>query len=211
MGSHVSSSADSSHGPLSEKRSRTVHSILGAAMQIVMEEGVAGLSMSALAQRAGVSRQTIYNYFPDVEAVLAGLMEMGDAGDSGLADLMESENDPCAALGVFVDAVVASAASGHPSAMALAPSLPAPLRDAITAHQRHTEHLVIDVLRRGQADGRFRADLDPELDGRLLCRAALAAAELAGEPDLDASRLAEHLSTNLLRMVVAEGSTPTNR
>jgi AcrR family transcriptional regulator len=207
MGSHA---ADSSHGALSEKRSRTVHSILGAAMQIVMEEGVAGLSMSALAQRAGMSRQTIYNYFPDVEAVLTGLVEMGDAGDTELARRMEGEDDPRAALCVFVDAVVASAASGHPSAVALAPALPATLRNAIAAHQRHTERLVVDVLRRGQEEGRFRADLDPELDGRLFCRAALAAAELAVEPDVEAARLAEHLGADLLRMVVAEGSTPAN-
>ena len=209
MGSHVAR-GDSTFATLSEKRSRTVHSILGAALQIVMEEGVAGLSMSALAQRAGVSRQTLYNYFPDVEAVLAGLMEMGDAGDTELAGRMEGEDDPRAALCVFVDAIVTSAASEHPSAVALAPALPATLRDAITAHQRHTEGLVVDVLRRGQEDGRFRADLDPDLDGRVLCRAALAAAELAVEPDIDVARLAKHLRADLLRMVVVEGSTLEN-
>ena len=72
-------------GQLSERRSRTRTSILVAAMHIVGEEGIAGLSMSALAARAGVSRQTLYNYCPDVDAVLAGMVELEDALQALLA------------------------------------------------------------------------------------------------------------------------------
>ena len=196
------------HGPLSEKRSRTVHGILGAAMQIVMEEGVAGLSMSAIAERAGVSRQTLYSYYPDVEAVLAGVVAMGDEGDAELIERLQDENDARLALGSFVDAMVATAASGHPSPTALTVALPVTLRRALAEHAQQTERLVVELLRRGQEDGSFRADLDPALDGRLLFRATLAVAELAAEPGMDQQRMAQHLKTALLRAVAAEDPTP---
>lgn len=196
------------HEPLSERRSRTVHGILGTAMQMVMEEGVAGLSMSALAQRAGVSRQTLYSYYPDVEAVIAGIVAMGDEGDADLVERLQAESDARLALGLFVDAVVASGAAGHPSPTALTAALPATLRRAAAGHAQRTEQLIVDVLRRGQADGSFRADLDPALDGRLLFRATLAAAELAAEPEADEHRIAEHLKTALLRAIAAEDPMP---
>ena len=190
---------------LSERRTRTVHSILGAAMRIVEEEGIAGLSMSNLAQRAGVSRQTLYNYYPDVDAVLGGLVEMGDAGTDDLAAQLSAAPDAAASLALFVSAVVTSVAAGHPSPMALASALPASHRDALAAHQQDTEGLVRIILRQGREEGTFRADIDPELDGRILYRAAFAAAELARGPDADPDALARHLTRDLLAMVAAAG------
>ena len=191
------------HGGLSEKRSRTVSGILAAALQIVSEEGVAGLTMSALASRAGVSRQTLYNYFPDADAVLTGLVEMGDAGAAHLAGRVQAEEDPRAAVRVIVKELVESVAAGHPSPIALTAALPAGLREAMVEHEEQAERVLVDVLRRGRDDGAFRADVDPELDGRILYRAAFAGAELAGRTGIEVDVLAEHLSANLLRMVVA--------
>lgn len=45
--------------------------VLDAALGLLRERGLAGLTMSALAERAGVSRATLYHYFPDVDHVLA--------------------------------------------------------------------------------------------------------------------------------------------
>ncbi len=115
MTSNGATGTDPHAAVLSERRTRTVHSILGAAMRIVEEEGIAGLSMSNLAQRAGVSRQTLYNYFPDVDAVLRGLAEMGDAGTEDLAARLSAEPDARASLALFVDTVVSSVAAGEPA------------------------------------------------------------------------------------------------
>jgi AcrR family transcriptional regulator len=41
-----------------------------AAAELVGERGLAGVTMSAIAERAGVGRATLYKHFPDVEAVL---------------------------------------------------------------------------------------------------------------------------------------------
>lgn len=189
------------HGQLSERRSRTVDGLLMAAMSIVTEEGIAGLSMSALAARAGVSRQTLYNYYADVDAVLAGLVEMGDAGTAELAAQLEREPDARTALVRFVSATVASVRAGHPSLSAIAAALPAELRVTMQAHEERAEDMIADLLRRGIAEGVFRADLDPDLDGRIVHQAAFAGSELARRDGIDADRLAQRLSDDLLRMV----------
>jgi AcrR family transcriptional regulator len=54
-----------------ERRARVV----AAAWQILREEGVDGLSMKAVAGRAGVSLATLYNLFGSKGAVLAGVYE----------------------------------------------------------------------------------------------------------------------------------------
>ncbi len=200
-----------SREPLSDKRARTVHGILAVAMQAIAREGIAGLTMSTLAQRAGVSRQTLYHYFADIDAVLAGLVQVSDEGTAELAARLDAEDDPAVALRLFVGTVVASAAAGHPSPLALTAALPATLRAAMAAHEEQAQQLVIDILRRGQADGVFRAELEPGFDGRILYRAAIAAAELAADPDADAGRIAERLAVNLLHMVTVQAPIPTNR
>jgi len=190
------------HETLSERRTRPVHRILAAGMQAITQEGIAGLTMSTLAQRAGVSRQTLYTYFPDIDAVLAGLVHLGDEGTAELALRLEAEPGAEAALRVFVEAVVTSAAAGHPSPLALAAALPAPQREAMAAHEEQAERLVIDIVRRGQADGVFRAELDPELDGRIIYRSAMSASELASDQGVDTDMVVRHLSLDLLNMVV---------
>lgn len=191
------------HGALSDKRSRTVGSILSAAMLIVTEEGIAALSMSALAARAGVSRQTLYNYFPDVDAVLASMVELGDAGTAELAGRMREAADARDALAVFVLGAVDTVRSGHPSPIAMSAALPPELRTAMRAHEARAEQVVVDALARGMAEGSLRADLEPELDGRILYRAAFAGAELARTPGADVDHLTERLRDDLLRMVTA--------
>jgi AcrR family transcriptional regulator len=173
-------------------------------MRIVQEEGIAALSMSALAQHAGVSRQTLYNYFPDVDAVLTGLVEMGDGGTDELAARLSAAPDPRSSLALFVRIVVASVAAGHPSPVALTAALPTSHREALAVHQRDAESLVRRILREGREEGVFRGDIDLELDGRILYRAVFAGAELAREPEADADRIAWHLARDVLAMVDAD-------
>jgi AcrR family transcriptional regulator len=177
-------------------------------MSIIASDGIAGLSMSALAEGSGISRQTLYKYFPDVEAVLAALAALGTAGIDELAERIEAQADPGAGLRVFVGAMLESAAAGHPSPAALTAALPAPARAAMRAHEAEAEQLLIELLRRGRDDGSFRADLDPALDGRIVYGAVLASHDLALEPGLEPDRLAEHVSAAVLRMVAADARSP---
>jgi AcrR family transcriptional regulator len=50
---------------------RQVHdAILEATAELIAEHGPMSVAMSAIAERAGIGRATLYKYFPDVESIL---------------------------------------------------------------------------------------------------------------------------------------------
>ena len=54
-----------------EAHRRTVHdAILDSTWALVSDRGLLAVTMSQIAQEAGIGRATLYKYFPDVEAIL---------------------------------------------------------------------------------------------------------------------------------------------
>jgi len=49
--------------------------IVGAAIALFYERGIAATTMESVAERAGVSKMTVYGYFPDKPALLAATFE----------------------------------------------------------------------------------------------------------------------------------------
>ena len=63
-----------------QERSRfTVESIYEAAVQVFTENGYAGTTTDLIAERAGVSIGTLYQYFPNKKAILVGIWDRGMA------------------------------------------------------------------------------------------------------------------------------------
>jgi AcrR family transcriptional regulator len=61
--------------PRQERARATVAAILAAAAETFAERGYAGTTTNRIARRAGVSIGSLYQYFPNKDALLAGLME----------------------------------------------------------------------------------------------------------------------------------------
>jgi AcrR family transcriptional regulator len=61
--------------PLQSRSKATVEAVLTAAARILEERGLAGFNTNAVAERAGVSIGSLYQYFPSKDAVLVALME----------------------------------------------------------------------------------------------------------------------------------------
>jgi len=59
---------------MAETGSDTESAILDAALDEVLAHGIRRTSASDIARRAGVARQTLYRYWPDVQALLAALI-----------------------------------------------------------------------------------------------------------------------------------------
>ena len=55
---------------IAEHRRAVREATIAAAAALVHEHGVTGVTMSAVADRTGIARGTLYKYFPDVQAVL---------------------------------------------------------------------------------------------------------------------------------------------
>ncbi len=56
---------------IEEHRREVREAILDAAAALVAEHGLRGVTMSGIAEGAGIGRATLYKYFPDVDAILA--------------------------------------------------------------------------------------------------------------------------------------------
>ncbi len=63
-------SSSDGHSLRTRKRAETRGALVQAAYAIVRDAGFEGLTAEAVADRAGVSRRTFFNYFPSVESVL---------------------------------------------------------------------------------------------------------------------------------------------
>ena len=61
--------------PRQERARRTVDTILDTAAALLDEGGIAAFNTNLLAARAGLRVRTVYRYFPNKDAVIAGLAE----------------------------------------------------------------------------------------------------------------------------------------
>jgi len=61
--------------PVQERSRRTVEAILQAASQVLVRCGYESATTGAIAERAGVSIGTLYQYFPNKESLVASVIE----------------------------------------------------------------------------------------------------------------------------------------
>jgi AcrR family transcriptional regulator len=59
------------------RRQQTIDEILDVAVQVMAEEGVAGLSLSEVARRMGIQPPSLYKYFPSKLALYDALFQRG--------------------------------------------------------------------------------------------------------------------------------------
>lgn len=57
------------------RRHETIDEILTLSLEVMRQEGVAGLNLSAVAKRLGVQPTTLYKYFPSLTAVYDALLQ----------------------------------------------------------------------------------------------------------------------------------------
>lgn len=75
--------------PLQQRAQETIETILRATAQILRREGVDRLTTNRVAERAGVSIGSLYQYFPDKEALVATVRQRYDqAFQERLVDLV---------------------------------------------------------------------------------------------------------------------------
>jgi AcrR family transcriptional regulator len=140
---------------------RATAAILRAAGELLDSRGLDGLSVDAIAARAGVSKATIYRWWPNKAAIVmdavlnvtAPQIPFPDTG-SAREDLRQQMRS---VVGLFT-----KTATGRALVALIAQSQ----HDAVTATALHERFIAPrrttagDVLRRGIAGGELRADLD---------------------------------------------------
>ena len=153
--------------------------ILDATAGLVGEHGVAGVTMSRIAQAAGIGRATLYKYFPDVETILVSWHERQI--QAHLEQLIQVRDRTLGAwqqLEAVLQAYEFLSRSGHSDAGA------ARLHQSGHAGraQQQLHGFLAELLRDGAEGGVFRTDVAPEeLAG--FCLHALEAAAGLGSHD----------------------------
>jgi len=147
--------------------------ILDAAAVLVNGHGLASVTMSQIAQTAGIGRATLYKYFPDVEAVLDAWHERQiQAHLDHLAQVRDATaGGPAPKLEAVLKAYALIRHSRHGGAQ----SIRLHLGSHVGRAQLHLQEFLSELLGEGAAAGIFRTDVAPdELAG--YCLHALEAA-----------------------------------
>jgi AcrR family transcriptional regulator len=146
--------------------------ILDTTGALVAEHGLLSVTMSRVAEEAGIGRATLYKYFPDVEAILLAWHERHVGGHlEHLAKIRDESGDPRKRLETVLGAYALIEHKRHAS------ELSALLHRGEHADraQQHLTHIIRDLLTEAADTGHIRGDIAPEeLAG--YCLSALAAA-----------------------------------
>ena len=87
-------------------RASTEQKLRDAALELLAEHGVAGMSMAALAERAGVSKGLAYHYFPHKRALVQAVVRSRVADLGAIAATVPEGLAPAERLAAFAHAVV---------------------------------------------------------------------------------------------------------
>jgi len=157
---------------LGDHRAHQRERILAVALELLMERGMAALTMSAIAEQAGISRATLYHYFPDVDAVLAAWVGQEIEG-SVTALLVEARTiaDPLDRLAHLVEAQARTFASQshrlsaeHFESEAGSPAV----RRTVQAQMAPLRQMLADAVDEARTCGLLRSQVDPVLAADLV-------------------------------------------
>jgi AcrR family transcriptional regulator len=161
--------------------------ILRATVALVAEHGLRSVTMSQIAETAGIGRATLYKYFKDVEAILLAWHERQIAGH--LAQLAEVRDEAEGASNRLEAVLEAYALISHGSRSHHDTELGAFLHRDEHRHVNRAEHRLHEMIRGLLAEaaqaGDLRDDVAPD-ELATYCMHALAAA--GSLPSTDAVR-----------------------
>mgnify|MGYP001201505245 CR=1 FL=1 len=133
--------------------------IIDTLAELILEDGLVGLNMAKLARSSGLSRQTLYNYFPDIESVLINYVNTKSMYlDTQIRELLSIIDDPSEKLDAFVGGLV----------MTLPDQAPFSVLEMSVGQQRDCDtrfpvklisSLLSEVLQEGVQDGIFRKEV----------------------------------------------------
>lgn len=139
-------------------RHQVTDTVLDSAAALVAEVGLTEVSMSAVAERSGIGRATLYRYFPTLDAVL-GAWHQREV-DRHLAELEAVSTGAGTAvdrLRAVLAAYTSRIAHGHHSAMAAALHR----TDHVEAGHARLESFIAALVAEGVAEGSLRRDVAP--------------------------------------------------
>ena len=171
--------------------------IIEAALTLVAEQGLAGVTMVAVARTAGVARATLYKHYPDISSILADAARVHNQhAIDGLHQSLPVVSTPPQAIEQLVGHVAATSSHGH--TLASHHGFPPELRDQLAAFDTELERQLRSILTDGTASGDFGPDLDPDITASLLRHALNSVSELGATSPERSAPIVDGATTTLL-------------
>lgn len=189
-------------GPAPSADDRIIEATLG----LIAEHGLGAITMSKIADTAGVARQTLYNHYPDVDRIVVAAVGRHNRESIDLLDAALAVVDrPAAKLEQLVRHSVSIGAHAHHSG-GLEHGLSPAAREALGGYDQALEERIRTILDDGLRSKAFRADLDPPTDA-VLIRHILTGLTQQAATAPNAAELATSGSRTVLAAVSAHGHT----
>lgn len=180
--------------------------ITEAAIELIGEHGLGGVTMSAVAQTAGVSRQTLYNHYADVEGIVAAAIRRHNQEAIALLEAsLRVCGTPTCKLEQLVRHFVTLGIHGHGSTQ-IEHGLSAETRADLGIWEEAVNDRIREVLEDGMRTGDFRADLVPSIDGPLIRNLLDGVQNVAAQSPNDSARVAETGMRTVLAAVESRSS-----
>jgi AcrR family transcriptional regulator len=157
--------------------------ILDTTWRLVGERGLAAVTMSQIAEQAGIGRATLYKYFPDVEAILLAWHEQQVTGHlAQLTAIRAQHSDPAEQLYAVLTAYgfISRHRGGHPGDLAAFLHRGTHLEPA----QQQLLTLITDLIAEAAAAGAVRGDTAPAQLATYALHALAAASDAPDEPSV---------------------------
>lgn len=175
--------------------------IIDSAAALAAQHGLRAVTMSQVAEDAGIGRATLYKYFPDAEAIMLAWHERQVAGHlQQFIEVGHQAGSPGKRLEAVLQAFALMSHEHHGSELA------ALLHrgEHVAQAQLHLRNFMRDLLAEGAATGDVRTDVSPA-ELATYCLHALAAAN--GMPSKAAVRRLVAVTLTGLRPVVQPRTT----
>lgn len=143
--------------------------VLDAALSVFVEKGFSATKVDDIARQAGVSKGTVYLYFPSKEALLEGIVKraMAPIADSAAPDLAQFEGDPRLPIAMLLHML--SHQLGQPDKIAILKLILREVMNFPAIAEMYRRHVLdkmvpalIGLIARGVEQGYLRP-VDPEL------------------------------------------------
>jgi AcrR family transcriptional regulator len=154
--------------------------ITETAATLVFEHGLRGVTMSQIAERAGIGRATLYKYFPDVDAILREWhASQVDSHLTHLAEIRDAAGDPEDRLVAVLTAYghIVQRTRSHDSELVKFLHPDRVISDA----QGQLHHMIEQLITEGVQTGQLRDDVEPAELANYCLHALTGAATLKGD------------------------------
>ncbi|NOY91356.1 MAG: TetR/AcrR family transcriptional regulator [Deltaproteobacteria bacterium] len=153
---------------MASHKARQTARIVDATLRVIHAGGLSGVSMSKVAAAAGMTRQTVYNYFPDVESIVAlALDEHSAAMERHLLDVIDHADGLIEKLRAFATLQISHVSPGH-TGFRLEFGLSAQVRARLSAHTDTVKSALEQAIASAIEDGEIEKGIIPSVASELL-------------------------------------------